>query len=203
MKKYFALAFFAVSLLSCGPATEISQSWKDPGSTTTLNDYSKILVVVFAKDETTRRQAEEQFVANIKGKGVPSYSYKILVEKGSDANAAATALVADGFDCAMVTRLVDKEKETSYVPGTTTGYYGGFRGYYGYGYGAYYNPGYYVEDKIYTIETNVYDLKKDKLVWSAVSKTTNPGKISKELNIYADVLADQMRKDGFLKTAAK
>lgn len=199
MKKYFALAFFAVSLLSCGPSTQIEQSWKDPATTTTLDQYSKILVVVFAKDETTRRKAEEQFVALMRGKGVASYSYKVMVDKGGDAAAVTSAVIADGFDCATVTRLVDKEKETSYVPGTTTGYYGGFRGYYGYGYGGYSSPGYYVEDKVYTIETNVYDLKKDKLVWSAVTKTTNPGKMDKEFNIYADVLAGQMRKDGFLK----
>lgn len=199
MKKYFVLLFISASLIACGPATEIQQSWKDPAINTTMDQYSKILVVVFAKDETTRRKAEEQFVALMRGKGVASYSYKVMVEKGSDAEATTAAVIADGFDCATVTRLVDKEKETSYVPGTTTGYYGGFRGYYGYGYGMYSTPGYYVEDKVYTIETNVYDLKKDKLVWSAVTKTTNPGKLDKELNIYADVLAAQMRKDGFLK----
>jgi hypothetical protein len=199
MKKYLVFAFFAAFMFSCGPSTEIQQSWKDPGTTTTLDQYSKILVVVFAKDETTRRKAEEQFVALMRGKGVASYTYKVMVDKGGDAEAVTSAVIADGFDCATVTRLVDKEKETSYVPGTTTGYYGGFRGYYGYGYGGYSSPGYYVEDKVYTIETNVYDLKKDKLVWSGVTKTTNPGKMDKELNIYADVLAAQMRKDGFLK----
>jgi hypothetical protein len=157
------------------------------------------LVVVFAQNETNRRKAEEQFVALMKGRGVASYSYKVMVDKGGDADAVTAAVIADGFDCATVTRLVEKEKETSYVPGTTTGYYGGFRGYYGYGYGGYSSPGYYVEDKVYTIETNVYDLKKDKLVWSGVTKTTNPGKMDKEINIYADVLAAQMRKDGFLK----
>jgi len=200
MKKYFALAFLTASLLSCGPATQIEQSWKDPAGTTTLDQYSKILVVVFAKDETSRRKAEEQFVALMKGKGVASYTLKVLADKGGDSNAVATALIAEGFDCATVTRLVDKEKETSYVPGTTYyGGYGGFRGGYGYGYGGYGSPGYYVEDKVYTIETNVYDLKKDKLIWSCVTKTTNPGKMDKELNIYADVLAKQMRADGFLK----
>ncbi len=199
MKKYFGFLFFTVSLISCSPSTQIKQSWKDPNTTYSSGQYSKILAVVFAKDEATRRMAEEQIVAHLNGNGVASYSYKSMVEKGGDADAITAAIIADGFDCAIVTRLADLEKETSYVPGTTTGFYGGFRGYYGFGYGGFSSPGYYVEDKIYSIQTNIYDLKKDKLVWSAVTKTTNPGKMDKEFSRYIDVLADQMRKDGFLK----
>jgi hypothetical protein len=165
-----------------------------------MNDMKKVLVVVFAQSETARRQAEEQIVKRLQGRGVVSYSYKVVVEKGADSDAITAAIKADGFDGAIVTRLIDKEKETSYVPGTTTyPYYGGFRGYYGYGYGAYSTPGYYVEDKIYYIETNIYDLKADKLIWSAVTSTTNPGKLEKSINELGDVLGAQMRKDGLIK----
>jgi hypothetical protein len=196
----FAAAALAVLAVSCGPSTRIEKSWKDPQESKTLNDMKKVLIVCFAESETSRRQAEEMLAARLQGRGVASYGYKVVAEKGADASALTDAIKADGFDAAIVTRLIDKEKETSYVPGTITyPYYAGFRGYYGYGYGAYATPGYYVQDKIYYIETNVYDLTADKLVWSAVTSTTNPGKMEKSLNEIADVLAQKMRKDGFLR----
>lgn len=198
MKKYLLLSAISFSLLACGPGTTIQKSFKEPSSTKQMNDFTKVLVVAFAQSETGRRQAETQIAGLLKGAGVPSYSYKVTVEKGADAQAVEDAMKADGFDGAIVMRLIDKEKETSYVPGTTY-YGGGFRGYYGYGYGAYSSPGYYVEDKIYYIETNIYDLKTEKLLWSAVTATTNPSKMDKTINEIADVLANQMRKDGFLK----
>jgi hypothetical protein len=194
-----AIAFVGL-LVSCGPSTQIERSFKEPTSKVIFNDMKKVLVVSFAQSESARMQVETQVANMLQGRGVPSYNYKIMTEKGADAEAVSKALDADGFDGALVMRLVEKEKETSYVPGTTSGpYYGGFRGYYGYGYGAYSTPGYYVEDKIYHIETNVYDLKADKLVWSAMTATTNPSKMDKTINEIVDVLAKQMRKDGFLK----
>jgi hypothetical protein len=200
MRTSFFMAAIAALIMGCGPSTQIERSFKEPSSTVTFNDMKKVLVVSFAQSESARMQIETQVANMLQGRGVPSYSYKITSTKGADPEEVSKALDADGFDGALVMRLVEKEKETNYVPGTTTGpYYGGFRGYYGYGYGAYSTPGYYVEDKIYHIETNVYDLKADKLVWSAMTATTNPNKMEKTVNEIVDVLAKQMRKDGFLK----
>jgi hypothetical protein len=95
--------------------------------------------------------------------------------------------------------LADIEKETNYVPGTTTGYYGGYGRYYGYGAGMYSSPGYYTTDKNYYIETTVYSIKQDKLLWTGTTKTVNPSKVEKAVNEIADVVSDKMRKDGFIK----
>jgi DNA-nicking Smr family endonuclease len=76
-------------------------------------------------------------------------------------------------------RLADVEKETSYVPGTTTGYYGGYGRYYGYGAGMYSSPGYYTTDKNYFVETMVYSVNPNKLLWSGTTKTVNPSKMEK------------------------
>ena len=96
-------------------------------------------------------------------------------------------------------RLADVEKETSYVPGTTSAYYGGYGRYYGYGAGMYSSPGYYTTDKNYFVETTVYSVEPDKLLWTGTTKTVNPTKIEKTVNEIADVVSDKMKKDGFLK----
>jgi len=100
-------------------------------------------------------------------------------------------------------RLADVEKDTYYVPGTTTGYYGGYGMYYGYGAGMYGSPGYYTTDKNYFVETTVYTINPSKLVWTGTTKTVNPDKINKTVNDIADIVTDKMRADGFLLKTKK
>jgi len=63
----------------------------------------------------------------------------------------------------------------------------------------YSTPGYYTTDKNYFIETTVYSVDPDKLLWTGTTKTVKPDKIKKAVNEIADVVSDKMRKDGFLK----
>lgn len=198
MKKGMLIAAFALGLAACGPATRIEKSWREPTATKKMTDYQKVLVVCFAQSESARRNAEDDIVRSMGGRGVASYGYSIMADKSKGRDAITEAIKKDGFDAAIVTRLIDKEKETSFVPGTVTyPYYRNFWGYYGWGYGAYTTPGYYVENHVYYVETNVYDLEKDQLVWSGVTSTTNPGKLDRAVNEIAGVVKRQMRVDGF------
>jgi hypothetical protein len=96
-------------------------------------------------------------------------------------------------------RLADIEKETSYVPGTTSGFYGGYGMYYGYGASFYSSPGYYTTDKNYFIETTVYDVRTNKLLWTGTTKTVNPSNIKNTINDIADLVTQKMKKEGFLQ----
>jgi hypothetical protein len=99
----------------------------------------------------------------------------------------------------LMMRLADIEKETSYVQGSTTAYYGGYGRYYGYGAGMYSSPGYYTTDKNYFIETTLYSVNPDKLLWTGTTKTVNPSNVDKTVNDIAAVVSEKMMKDGFLK----
>jgi hypothetical protein len=202
MKKFFP--FYLVLLLSasCGPSTVIDKSWRDPAVTLRPGDWDKVLLVGLLKDETTRRVVEDQLVTRLKGKGVASYKY--FIEKDVTQEKATSfkdKLKSDGFDGAIVMRLVQVEKETNYVPGSSSfpTYYGGFGPYYYNSWNSFYSPGYYTEDKLYHVETNVYSLTEDKLIWSGITTTTNPSKTEKMFNDIADVVAAKMRNEGFLK----
>jgi len=77
-----------------------------------------------------------------------------------------------------VTRVVDQETVQNYYPPTystvaaPSAYYGGWYGYYSLGYTYQTSPGYVEENKVFRVETNLYDLKGDKLMWSGLSETT-------------------------------
>lgn len=145
---------------------------------------------------------EDQLVTRLKGAGVASYQYftdKEITEQ--KAQSLKDKLKADGFDGAIIMRLVEVEKETNYVPGTSSfpTYYGGFGPYYYNSWNSFYSPGYYTTDKIYHVETNVYSITQDKLFWSGITSTTNPSKADKMFNEVAEVVASKMRSEGFLQ----
>lgn len=202
--KRLLIAISAISFLAaCEPSTKITKSWRDPAVSIEQGTYKKVLVVALLKDESSRRIVEDALVKKLEGRGVASYTQSFSSNK--DGDAVEKQLKQEGYDGAVVLRLLDIEKETSYVPGTTTypAYYGRFGGYYGGAYGGYGSPGYYQEDKIYTIETNVYSLTLDKLVWSGTTATTNPGKMNKVIEDIASAVTQQMVDDGFLKLSGK
>jgi hypothetical protein len=197
MKK-FLFILSLTGLMACGPSTEIVKSWHEPGSVVSASGNQKILALGLVKDESSRRIVEDNIVKRLNGKGVASYTI-ITAEmvKGANESALEQQLAQGGFTHILMVRLADIEKETSYVPGTTTGYYGGYGRYYGYGAGMYSTPGYYQEDKNYFVETAVYSISPNKLLWTGTTKTVNPSKMDKTITEIADVVSEQMKKDGF------
>jgi hypothetical protein len=199
MKQLILTVFIAAAIAGCSPSTQIVKSWQEPNATVQAS-ASKILVMAIVKDETSRRVIEDELVKRIGSNAVASYTVFTadMLKEASDQK-FSEKLMQDKYNYVLLMRLADVEKETSYTPGTTTGYYGGYGRYYGYGAGLYSTPGYYSTDKNYFVETIVYSVEPDKLVWAGTTKTVNPSKLDKTVNEIANVVSDKMRKDGFLK----
>ena len=199
LKQILLFAFVFGIIISCGPSTKIEKSWREPTASVKADGTTKTLVVALVKDETSRRVIEDNLVKRMGANAVASYTF-VSADMLKEANGDAfyEQLKKDKYSHVLITRLADMEKETSYVPGTTTGYYGGYGRYYGYGAGLYSTPGYYTTDKNYFVETMVYAVDSDKLLWSGTTKTVNPSKLDKAVTEIANVVSEQMRKDGFL-----
>jgi hypothetical protein len=172
-------------------------SWKDP--TLAVHSFQKPLVLFISNESNTRRAAEDQMARRIRG-GVAAYTVipdSIL----KDTQAAKAFVEAQGFDAAVIMRPVAEEKETNYVPGSTYAVPAGYRsawGYYGAGWGYAGDPGHYTQDKVLYVESNLYSLKDDKLVWSSRSKSYNPDNMAKLVDEIVDQNIAEMRKQGAL-----
>ena len=203
MKKIF-FAIIVLSFLASCTSTEIVSSWRDPETTISADQIDKILFIALVKNETYRRVVEDKLVALSKGKGIPSYTFVTGSNLSqTDKEAITQRLKADGVDLIVIMRLVDVKDETRYVPGSTmSGYggmgYGGYWGGYGYAAPIYYTPGYYTTDKKYLVETNVYSVDQDKLVWSGTTSSMNPSKIDTTTAEIADAIIEEMKNEGFL-----
>jgi len=200
MKQFLLAAIIASTIMACGPSTEIVKSWQEPNAALNTSDTgNKVLVISMVKDEGSRRVIEDELVKRIKANAVASYTMLTSdVLKEASGEKLNELLHQNKFNYVLLMRLADIEKETSYVPGTTS-YYGGYGRYYAYGAGMYGSSGYYTTDKNYFIETTVYSVDPDKLLWTGTTKTVNPSKIERTVNDIADVLSSKMTKDGFLK----
>jgi hypothetical protein len=196
MRKVLFNVFVVFLIVSCGPSTKIVKSWKAPGATVQTTPNSKILVVAMVKDESSRRVIEDEIVARLKGKGVQSYTQitpEIMKKENTDA--LDNVLKEGQYSDVILMALTNIEKEVNYTSGTM---YGGYGGYYRYGAGFYSTPSYYSEDKNYMVETTLYSVNPNKLVWAGTTSTVNPSNIKKTVNEIANVVTEQMKKDGLI-----
>lgn len=209
----FITVLLAITVISCGSTTSITASYRDPENPNP--DFRKVFIVAMT-DNTYAQQAVENSMAKlvadkgvavIKSMDVLPPNFRKAAEK-KDKELVLQKLREKGCDGIMTIALIDAKQETRYVQDTfnnspyypmSMSYYGGFGTYYMYGYDNFYSPGYYTEDKIYYLETNIFDANSEKLVWSAQSQTTNPESIEDFLKGYNEALSERMTQDGVMK----
>jgi hypothetical protein len=195
-----SLLIFTIAISSC-TSTKITSSWREPNKEVAVSMLNKVLVVALFKDETSRHKAEDQMAGYLNGKGIVSYNYlKESFDKKNE-DALREKIKKDGFDGAVTMRLVDVDKEKIYTPANTSlypSYYRNFSGYYYRSYSYFSDPGYYSTTKTYTIETNVYSIKEDKIIWSALTKTSDPDGVQKMTEEVAEIVYKRMVKEGFI-----
>jgi hypothetical protein len=192
----------AATLAACATTT-FTSSWKAPDAQPmgTLSGQ-KVVAVAVSQNAAVRRSAEDALVSVLNAggaQGIPSYSI-IGDDAVKDEAKAKAAIEKSGAVAVVVMRPVAKEKEVSSTPtmymGPSYGPYWG--GYYGYGWGGAWGGSQIRTDTIVVVETLVYSLKQNKLVWAGQSKTTNPSKIDAFVKEVAAGAGKEMKKLGLL-----
>lgn len=200
--KGFLLLFFISSLSFSCTSTQITSSWKEPDKQVSVKQLDKVLVVALLRTETSRHKAEDEMVRFLNGKGVSSYSYMDIDISTRNEQAIRDKISGDGFDGAVTMRLVDVEKDISYTPGSFQSYpsyYRSFSGYYFRTWASYSTPSRFITTKTYTVETNVYSIKEDRIIWTGLTETTNPDGVDKMIREIVKVVYKQMVKEGFIQ----
>ena len=162
------LAFAALVLASCSNTRLVTQ-WQDP-SVTQLR-FTKVLSLCIAKGQDVRRETEDLLCAQMPRVACkPAYLAipESMITDPEEANALAQQ---ESFDGAVVIRLLDAREQVTYVPPS---YGPTFWGYYGYAWPMAYDPGSFRTDQIVRIETSIYSVKEDRLLWVGTTETMNP-----------------------------
>jgi len=172
--RWFVCAVISVFLVTACATTELKQTSMDESYRGKL--LSNILVIAVTDDQGARRSFENKFVVLLKATGVDAVSsgrgIPIPADQKLEKDAILKAVGKYANDAVIVTHLVGVEKTQVYNPAPRS--YTGFYGYYDNVYGHVHGRGYYSTTTIVRLETNLYDAKTEKLIWSGQSKTWNP-----------------------------
>lgn len=202
-----------VAACKSGTATSFSQSYRNPGYEDTV--FHNVLVIGLAPDQKGRQAFEDALVSAIAERGgtaVASIEVLPLEDKLSEDQLHA-AIEADGFDAVVLTRLLSVDKDTEYTPpkaydNPQTRYYPASPGW-GYGYGGYYGfyvttfaevhtPGYFDTSTTVKIETSLYSVATNELVWTGQSETVDPESIDEARASITKAVAQKLKAEGLI-----
>ncbi len=191
----FSLLLFLLLLSSCA-TTELSAVWRDESF---HGRIQKTVVVGAFRSAAIRNLFEDEFVRMLGGRGVNAVaSYTIVpIEELKNRDEVMKRIRETGADSALMTRLVDRRTQRTYVPGEAyfvPGYYYYWGPYFDY----IYTPGYILEEEIAYAETNIYELSEQRLIWSARSRTLLSGNDRELIRSFAETMVEEMERDGLI-----
>jgi hypothetical protein len=193
----FLLIVCAFLFASCG-TTRITDSWKN-------KDYQgkvqKVVVIMVAKDSDMRNLFEGRFVAELEARGIQAIQSNkfVTLEQLPDRELVKSKIKSTGADTVIISRLVDSKTIKSYVPGgvhTVPTQYYGWETYYDI---VFIDYGYTGSTQVAYIETNLYDIKTEKLIWSAYSKTERTEGEQQLINRFIDVMIKKLSSDKIIR----
>jgi hypothetical protein len=195
--------FGAVLLSSC--ASTFSTTWKAPEATPLGFRGQKVVAAVLLKDESNRRLAEDRLAQQIAARGAQGRTLYSLVPgpiAGNEQEARA-ALEAAGVKGVIVMRPINVDKKVRITePYEEQSYASLWGGYYGYGFALSYSSpreSTVSETTVVYVETLVYSLEQNKLVWAGRSKTTNPETLAELIEELSVAATSELQKEGLIK----
>jgi len=185
----------ALGTTSCA-STRLVTKWQAP-STGPLQ-FTKVLALALAPEEALRRVAEEDLCNQVKSVPCKPAYLVIPPSEMGDMEKAKALVQRAGFDGALVFRVVSAKEKVTYVPPS---YGPTFWGYYNYARPIAYDPGYYRTDQLVSVETSIYSLREDRLLWVATTETMNPKSIDALVEDVAKTVRDELVKEKLIPEA--
>jgi len=178
----------AITLSSCS-STHVVTRWQDPA--TSHIAFTKVLTLVIGGDQSLVRAGEEDLCRQV-AKVPCKPAYLAMPDSMRGDIPAAKALVhKEGFDGALVFRVVSDREQVTYVPPS---YGPTFWGYYRYAQA--YNPGSSRTDQLVRVETAIYSITQDKLLWVGTTETVNPKSLSTLVEDVSKAVRQELVREG-------
>ena len=198
-----ALLVSTAAAFACS-STTFQSTWREPEAEPLRLAGSKVLAVFMSRNATIRRRAEDAMAREISARGaegVPGYTV-LADEETRDPETSRPKLERMGFAGVVTMRVAGRETQYTVTPSYWRGrpYYRSFwGGYWGWGWRSVYEPAYLQADKIVSVETLVYSLRQNKLVWAGMSRTVDPAQLETFIGDLAKAVTSQLEKDGLLR----
>ena len=168
---------------------------------------NKVIVIALVDDTKIRTALEERVVSAFQERKVEASASLALLGENYGEGKARSEMAADlagrGFESALVITLVDVKEEMHYTQGGMNyapdiAVQGAMGQTYYVRQSSVYEPGYFSNDKKYFLESNLYRLQPEALLWSAKSTTVNPADVETGTAGVAKAVVARMAKDDMI-----
>jgi hypothetical protein len=201
LRKVFIGLVVMLFAASCA-STKTLHVWKDEGQSQKLG---KTLVVAIAELDRMRDHAENMLAWRLSDRGIDAIaSNKVIPQLGAkpDREAFAAKVKGLGFENVVVIRAVSKDEYSQLVPEgvylVPVSYYSGWNSFYADSYSYVLIPGTAYDAEFFTMVTNIYDVRSEKLVWSYLSKTKVETSREGAVNPFIETIIKQLENSKLL-----
>lgn len=200
------LGLLVAAVAACSSTPSFVSSWRAPDAQPLEIKGARVAAVVMVSSEASRRVAEDKLAQEITargGVGIPMYAIYPDTAPTNEPQARA-ALEKAGMLGVVVIRPVSADQEIVATPATYAQptYRGYWDGYYGAGWGTPWGTAISASEirtnTIVRVETLVYSLKQNKLVWAGQSRLANPSNIDRTIKQLSAAAALELQKQGLL-----
>ena len=197
--KNIFLMILTAGFFACS-STQTTATWSNPQSEP--QSFKKVAVLGILGNLSTRQSFEYEIAEQLQKENVPAVAAMTMLppkRKNVSVDQMIRRLHQEGVDAVMVVSLSDVNRKKQYVPGTTyvapRTYYNRFGDYYVRTYRRVHTPGYVRRSTTYFLESTLYDLHNQELIWTSEAKSTDPNSLKSASRSYAKSIVKSLDKD--------
>ena len=202
-------AALALSVVISAAAPKFTSTWKSPAANGVTFSGKKVAALIISDDQSLRVSGEEALVRELGTirliQGVASYRM-VPREELRDPEKAKGWYERAGIDGVVAMRIIAAETRKNSSPSIwASSYYSSFWSYYGYGWSSVYvfNPGGNRVDRTAAVETLIFSVPKNSLLWAGVTELSNPKDAQDAIKDIVAATVKEMAKQGLIRNAPK
>ena len=199
-------SFIVIAAAALTAAITFTSTFKSPDAGSVTFRGKKVAALVISNDNSLRVAGEEALVRELTARGIQGVAtYRIAPkEELTTAEKARPWFERAGLEGIVVLRPVSSETRQAYNSGTwMSPSYGTLWGYYGYGWSTVYVLGSSPKERTVVVETTIYSVSRNQLLWAAVSEVTNPNDLRSSIEELAKASIEEMQKQGLARGQAR
>jgi len=183
-----------LSITSCA-TTNLTSVWKDVNY---RGSISKVFVIGVSEKAGVRRIFEREFVNQLKSRGISAVSSNEFIpyEKVLDKDIVIAKVNDLNIDKVLITQLTNRKK-VEYLPAGHGSAYDVWYSYRELDYKASCKTGYACKELV-ALETNLYNVSSEKLIWSALSETSVEDGQYNLIKSFIKAIIDNLSKEDLL-----
>ncbi len=194
----------------CATRSSFINTWNQPGAQPIDSATSQVAVVFMSPDAATRRTAEDQMVRKLEEHGIRAVAAESVfaADQVGSARQMQRRFEDAGINTVLTMRVLGGKAALStelqpYEQFPTRLDYRQLSQYWGYGWGRVYVPGYLRTDTLVAMETLVYSVPRDSMIWGSRSRQVHKYEIPSLVAELGDAVPKDMVRVGVLAPTAR